>query len=329
MVHIVAINTTEDGLHFDQIFNWKGTDFRISQYCTNYDYELAAELINTFDGLCDVLCLSGLPPVMKTPKGHFQIKLREQLLSLPKHTPIVDGTGLKEVYMPYILRKHFASNPRWLRGKNVSFVFGCLQQDLLEIVEAEAKEIILGDAFFLMGLPKLIYSKESLAQFISYGRPIYRNFKPQRKELKLDDNTRWFQKGIIKKFFESQVIVASYATFDLIDPHHFEGKKIIIDVIDQRMLSRMWDHGVEEVLVTLETPDVLPFFSYSLMEGILCALNGGVLSIDKLLELIDELDVRPILLHNKDEEKKANASTTFSTSKCHTKPGGQAHPQYL
>ena len=49
MKHILSIAYSSDNLNFDQVIRFEGEEIRLTQFSTNFDYELTKKLINQFD----------------------------------------------------------------------------------------------------------------------------------------------------------------------------------------------------------------------------------------------------------------------------------------
>ncbi len=114
MKQILSISYTQDGRSFDEVIEILGEKYRITQYATNFNFELSKNLIYKYDGLCDVIALSGLPPRIKYHGGFFTHPQVEKLKTMARETTVVDGSVVKNIYLPYAIRSLHKKMPKLL-----------------------------------------------------------------------------------------------------------------------------------------------------------------------------------------------------------------------
>ncbi|PIP95619.1 MAG: hypothetical protein COW00_00580 [Bdellovibrio sp. CG12_big_fil_rev_8_21_14_0_65_39_13] len=309
MVHVLAIHTSANDIHRDDEILFDQTKIRLTQLSVDFDYDLARELIIKFDGLCDAIALSGIPPVMKAGQNLFSHPWREKLLNTAEETPVLDGLVLKEIYMPWLLRKYFVNNPEWIRNKKIVFYSGALMQQVLDVVDDFTEDVTLADPYFLAKVPMLIKDTRDLGKWISRFWPVMRNVPIRRKGL------GGFSDSILnlptmRAVNDAQIYVANMATLELIDLKHLRGKKVILDVCNQKVLDMLKMHGVEEVLVLLPQMIDGVFVNFSILEGLLQATQvlNQTLSVDFVLSHMNNLKISPVVVRL---DKVENWETQF------------------
>lgn len=121
MKTIVSILFATEESNRDEIIQVLGEEFRLIQFSVNFNLDLALALIEKFDGISDVISLSGLPPSIKFKKNIFTHPDVRKLKAHAKKTPVVDGHIFKDVYIPFILREFEASHKMYLKEKKWPF----------------------------------------------------------------------------------------------------------------------------------------------------------------------------------------------------------------
>ena len=138
----------------------------------------------------------------------------------------------------------------FMRNKKVVFYSGALMQQVLEVVDDFTEDVVLADPYFLAKIPMLINDTRDLGKWISRFWPVMRNAPIRRKGLG-GFGEKILNLPTMKSINEAQIFVGNMATLELIDLRHLRGKKVILDVCNQKVLDMLKMHGVEEVLILL------------------------------------------------------------------------------
>ena len=75
MKQVISIAYAQENKNYDEIVEFNNEKVRLTQYSIGFDYELAQALIKKYDGICDVICISGVPPRIKTKNSFLNFKL--------------------------------------------------------------------------------------------------------------------------------------------------------------------------------------------------------------------------------------------------------------
>ncbi len=268
MKHVVSLMYSSDGSFEEEVINFMGESIRVSQYHLNFNHQLALDIVKEYDGVVDAFALSGVPPVISMRNGGFIHPEVEEIKSLVRHTPVMDGSLLKKNFLPFALRKFSLSQPNFFRGKKVSFYAGGFHYPLLEEIENFGAKLRLGDPLFFLKQPFMLKNKKQLDRFIRFLSPIFKRMTIGQSHLgKFTDYN--FGPSKIPDFFRSDIFVGNDSTFSLIDLNHLKNKTVVIDFLSKKRRTQFIKAGIKDVLVCM--PNILKakFLTFSLMEACL------------------------------------------------------------
>ncbi|MBT3586599.1 MAG: hypothetical protein HN509_16945 [Halobacteriovoraceae bacterium] len=313
MKHVLSIAFTEDFSNFDQVIQFNGESIRLTQYSTNFDLELTLNLLERFDGLCDSICISGLPPIIKGKKINFSHPQREKLMNATKETNVLDGQLFKDIYIPWVIRKYCYKNDHLFKNKDVSIYCGSIQKNLLEVMDDLAGKLFLADPYFGLKLPYVMNGVSDLDKFLKMVLPLMGRMKIKRNLIPSFSSRQGKVPRFLKSFFEADVFVANMATLELIDLSHLKGKTLIVDVLNEDLKDELRRVGVLDVMVCLPQIEGIPFFNFAIFEALLQGVQAGnkKLETDDLLGWIDEMDIRPEFINFKRLLKTPESATNF------------------
>lgn len=313
MKHILSIAYSSDNLNFDQVIRFEGAEIRLTQFSTNFDYELTKKLINQFDEQCDVICISGYVPTLKFGSLEFIHPDSRKIRDLGRNTPMVDGQLLKEIYIPWAIRKLHKENPHLLSKKRIAFYTGVFHRPLLEVMEELDSDIIMADPYFFLHLPFNIKSIKQIESFLRFLAPVFKRM-PVKKSLV----TRFQEedKGIgthLEEFFSSDVFVANASTLVLLDLKHLKNKTVIVDFLNPVLEKRLREVGVGNVIVCMPTLVDNPYVNFSIFEGLLQVAQGNNdhLQSNDILNWIDKLKLSAQVTHLNQEETEKQTKFAF------------------
>ncbi len=298
MKHILSLAFSQEHYNFDEIVEFSGEKIRLTQYSTNFDFDLTIDLIKKHDDVVDVICLSGLPPSLKYKGGAFFHPQAVKLKQAASKTPIVDGQMLKEIYLPWAFRQFFLKNSVYLTQKKVAFYSGATQKAMLEVMEEFNNQLLLADPYFFSKLPFNLTSVNQLERFVRFLGPVFKRMTIKKSHLANFSLSQAETTKSLREFFKADLFVGNETTFQLIDLQHLAGKVVITDFMGPKLEQRFKDAGVHEVIVCMPSVIKNKFVNFSILEGIFQAFNSfdnGPLCIDSILSWVDELDLKPTI----------------------------------
>ncbi len=296
MKTILSLAFAQDQYNFDEEIDFFGEVYRVIQYSTNFDVELTERLIKKYDGHCDVIAISGIPQKIKFKKGFFLHPVSYRLKTAAKHTPIVDGQIIKDVYIPYALRLYHLKNPMFFNRKSVGFYSGGLQISFVEPLSEICNSMVMADPFFLLKLPFNLHSAKSLESFLKTLSPVLKAMKIQKNFIPDFDNKSMFKSRALDEFLRSDILVGNEANINFLNLSHLKGRTLIIDIVSPQLEKKLTEAGLKEALICLpQLSD--PKMNYSILESIIQIKKGPGLSVkeDDVIKLVEEVKFAPEL----------------------------------
>ena len=71
MKQILCLSFAQENLNYEEEVELLGRRAKLIHYSCNFDTELTESLIKKYDGVVDVICITGLPPKIKFKKGFY------------------------------------------------------------------------------------------------------------------------------------------------------------------------------------------------------------------------------------------------------------------
>lgn len=288
--HLVSISFGMENYNYDKEIIFNGEKFRITQYSTNFEIESTLEIIRKYDGICDAICISGLPGQINYGKNKFFIhpqtaKIKAQAFE----SPILDGQTLKDIYIPYVLRKDILGRGDSYHGKRFALYSGALCSREANVLEEHHYDISLADTYFFLKIPKLLKSIKSLNMLIASLVPFLKRKTLRRSRLSLfSKNTPNFS-----EFFNSDVFVGSEASFHYIDLKHLVGKDVILDMVTPQIVEKFKKIGVHEVSSLLDPKIGLDGLNFSIIEALIYLQSPDMELLEKdILSWIESQNTR-------------------------------------
>jgi predicted amino acid dehydrogenase len=304
--HIVSIAFTTSSKNLETTFTFQGEEVRLSQFSTNCDTKLLNELISKYDGHCDVLSVSEIPAKVKS----FYHRTTKETLSTQTEVPLVDGTLLKKIYIPWVLRRATLEYPELLTNKRIGFYSGVLSSEFIECFSSD-NELVFFDLFFLLNRSKTIKGAKSLYKFIKYAAPILNNF-PIKTQHASDFSAK---KAIMRKMKDIDVIVSSAAMINFTgDFSYLKDKVLVIDTISQDMQKRLLAAGVKSIIICLPQLIDSTWTNFSIIEATFQAFHHSTNKLDSndILAWIDKLGIKPEVVHSKNKLNTINEIQKFA-----------------
>ncbi len=265
MKHIISLSYSSYGTNGDKIYEFEGNQVRISQYNLGFNYELAASLIQEFDGRVDAFSLNGIPPIINSKAISFIHPEIQKLKSLAKVTPIFDGNLIKKTYLPWALRQFHYKHPKFFASKSISIYSGAFNYHLLDDLHSFGSTFKLGDPYFYLGAPKILYSRNQLESFTKVLSPVFKRLKIKKSKL----NGFTHVPKSFESFFNSQYFMGNESTLKLLNLEHLKNKTVIVDFLSDEMREKFKEVGVTQCLVCVPKLIEHQFMSFSLVEALL------------------------------------------------------------
>ncbi len=242
-----------------------GIPFEISRRGTDGDLRKAKEVLKELDGKVDAIGLGGLDVYLYSKTKRYALRDGLKLLQLVEHTPVVDGSGLKNTLEREVI-KMLANDERIpLKGKKV-----LMDQPILSLDElAERADKLLPDFCKL---------------------PISMLYPTGKKQADIEPTP------LTDKYYQDAEIIAGDFLFIRRHlPDRLEGKTIITNTVTSKDLDELRKRGVTYLVTT--TPEFNGrSFGTNVMEAVMLAILGKKweeVEPQDYLNLIKRLEFKP------------------------------------
>lgn len=310
MKTILSLAFAQDQFNYDEEVTFFGEKYRVIQYSTNFDVSLTEELIRKYDGHCDVICISGIPQKIKFKKGYFIHPDTYRLKTAARHTPLVDGQIIKDVYIPYALRMFHLKNPQFFTKKKVGMYSAGLQISFVEpLFELVGQNVVMADPFFLLKLPFMLHRQNSLETFLKTLAPVLKMMKVQKSVVpEFSERNRKINRAL-DEFLSCDIMVGNEANINFLDLAHLKNKSLIIDIVSPQFEKKLRQSGLKEALVCLPQFTENPKLNYSILEGIIQMKKkaGDFVTQDDVIRMVESMKLMPelrIFNDDRDDEVK-------------------------
>jgi hypothetical protein len=272
-----------------------GERFDIRRVGTDGSLDRALEKLHELDGKVDAIGLGGIDVYLYAGTKRFALRDGLRLLAAVKHTPVVDGSGLKNTLEREAVR--FLENELGiaLRGRKVLMVsaldrFGMAQS----LVEAGA-DVLFGDFIFALDLDKPV---RGLAEFEALAEKYlpdacklpFQFFYPTGKK-----QDRPPQPKYSEYYAEADLIAGDFHFMRQFMPGRLDGKIVLTNTLTAGDVEDLRKRHVRLLVTT--TPDFGGrSFGTNVVEAILLAMLGKRwedVSQDDYRRLLDQLRLKP------------------------------------
>jgi len=295
MKRVVSVSLGSSSRDHKATIQLLGQEVTVERIGTDGDIEKAIQLYNELDGQVDALGVGGIDLTLRVRDRYYPLYQALKLVKDVKHTPVVDGGGLKhtlERWMMQFVEKEIGHEISPKRGMLTSSVdrFGMA----LSFAEA-GYEMVYADFMFALGLGiplRTIRSVEILAAIllpILGHLPI--SFIYPTGEKQTINEPKW------EKYYQwASVVAGDFLYLKRHMPLRMDGKVIVTNTTTQEDVKMLTERGVKYLVTT--TPRLEGrSFGTNVMEGALVAVagKGRKLTTSELEELIEELGLRPTI----------------------------------
>ena len=272
-----------------------GEKVLIERIGTDGDVDKAIQLYNDLDGKVDCFGVGGIDLSVGTDQRDWPIYAALKLIRGVKHTPVVDGRGLKFTLerqcMPYV-EEHIGAElqPKRAMVNAASDRYGMA----VSLVEA-GYEMVFGDLLFALGIPIPIRTLQGVQRLLAVlgpiaGRlPIHMLYPTGEKQLESVPR-------FVKWYNWATILAGDCAYTKRHMPPDLSGKTVLTNTTTEADVERFRKAGVRYLVTT--TPRFKGrSFGTNMMESALVAVagKGRVLTRDELLVMIRELDLHPYI----------------------------------
>lgn len=151
---------------------WAGEVFHIQRIGTNGDLQQAKRLLKQYDGYADALGLGGMDLYLYVGRQRYVFREVAELASVVRHTPVVDGSGIKRTLERNLLQVLERLYGFEVAGKSVLLVCALDRFGLTAAFEEAGCRMLYGDLMFGLGLPLPIYNPQTFSRLATIAAPL-------------------------------------------------------------------------------------------------------------------------------------------------------------
>jgi len=287
MKHVVSVSLGSSRRDHSVEVEIGGENFKIERIGTDGDLEKAIDLVKSLDGKVDAMGMGGIDLYIQAGRNRYMFKDAKRIADAAIHTPIVDGSGLKNTLERKTIRYLTDTGIIDFTGKNVLLVCGVDRFGMAEALVESGANVSFGDLVFGLNLPLIIKSLDTLAKAARILGPVvsrlpFKYLYPTGS--KQEEITDKYQ-----KYYDSNEIIAG--DFHYIKkylPERIDGKIIITNTVTKEDVKILNKRGAKHLITT--TPEFQDrSFGTNVMEAVLIVLLG------KPLDQINEDDYHHVL----------------------------------
>lgn len=273
-----------------------GEEFDIRRIGTDGDLKKAAAILEELDGSVDAIGLGGIDIYLYAGTKRFPLRDGVRLMEIPKKTPVVDGSGLKNTLerdVVDVLHRTLFS----IKGKRVLMVSALDRFGMAKAFSDHGAEMVFGDFIFALGVDRPIYTLDELERQAERLLPelgrlpigfLYPIGKKQVEELPVESAFSHYYK-------EADIIAGDFHFIRKFLPRELPGKTIVTNTVTADDIRRFQECGIETLVTT--TPEFSGrSFGTNVLEAALLAILGKrweEVNESDYVNLLNKLNFKP------------------------------------
>jgi predicted amino acid dehydrogenase len=297
MKKIVTVTLGSSKQDFEFKTEFLGQQFSVRRLGADQDTGKAWELMRRQQATADAIGLGEMP-------DHYQVGLRtvvnketKRLLNVVTRVPVTTGATLRRLLQVRAVRYVQKELGNYFNNNLVLFLSGMRNYDMAVALSDYTKNLSFADPVFQTGSPALLGSLEQLELYAKGSELMLANRTGQYLESALSG---FKNKRVAAAVAKSHVVVGTFAEIKAVaEGGNLEGKTLITSAVTDERMAFFKDKKVN--LVVDASPKLFErVVGINTIEAmILAALDKPTeeVSDDDFVEILDELDIQPRLLH--------------------------------
>lgn len=272
-----------------------GEKFTISRRGTDGDMQKAIQLFQELDGQVDAFGLGGIDLYIYAGKKRYTFRDAKKMIQNIRHTPVVDGSGLKNTLERKAIQYLVDQLHEDLKDRKVLMVCAMDRFGMAESLIKEGCDIVFGDFIFALGVPLPLKSLTSLHRLAKTLCPVitklpFKILYPTGEKQKKETNAKY------QKYYDNaEIIAGDFHYIRKYLPQDITGKTILTNTVTAKDIEMLRTRGAWRLITT--TPNLNGrSFGTNVMEGVLVSLSDKA-PIDLLPEdydsLLDQIGFHP------------------------------------
>ncbi len=276
-----------------------GESFDIRREGMDGSLDRALARLRELDGTVDAIGLGGIDVYLYAGKERYALRDGLKLLRAVKHTPVVDGSGLKNTLEREAVGYLDAALATPLRDRRVLMVSALDRFGMAQALVAAGADVIFGDFIFALDLDRPVRGLDEFEEMARKYLPDacklpFQFFYPTGKK-----QDRPPQPKYPEYYDDADIIAGDFHFMRQYMPDRLDGKLVLTNTVTARDIEDLRVRGVATLVTT--TPDFAGrSFGTNVVEAALIALLGkaptDVTEAD-YGRLLAQLGLRPRIVH--------------------------------
>ncbi|GAB6158337.1 hypothetical protein JCM39194_15370 [Desulfotomaculum varum] len=277
-----------------------GEEFEISRIGTDGSMDKAVSILKELDGQVDAIGLGGIDVYLQA--GHNRYILRDgwRLLQTVKHTPVVDGSGLKNTLerqaVAYLVQQGLLQ-----QGTRVLLVSAMDRFGMAEALAEAGCCLTLGDLMFALGIPVPLRSLDRLHTVAAKLMPIvsrlpFQLIYPTGRQQ--ENHHPAGASRFAKYYLAAEVVAGDYHLIRKHLPQRLNGQLILTNTTTRDDVTELMERGAGMLVTT--TPEWQGrTFGTNVMEAVFLALLNKpwpAVTVAEYNALLQQLNWQPKIL---------------------------------
>ncbi len=298
MKHVVSVSIGSSKRDHRAEVEVLGEQFVIERIGTDGDMDLAEAMIRDLDGKVDAFGLGGMDMYIWAGKRRYTIRDSKRLSAAAKHTPLVDGSGLKNTLERKVVSFLKTELGMGLEGERVLLVAAVDRFGMAEALAEAGCDMVIGDLMFGLGVPIPLRSLGALNVVARLAAPIAVRL-PFHMLYPTGSNQEQSTAKYTKYYEWADVIAGDYHFIASHMPDNMEGKIVVTNTVTEHDVANLRNRGVKTLVTS--TPNLCGrSFGTNVVEAMLVALLEkpvAQIAPDDYLGLLETIDFKPRVEH--------------------------------
>lgn len=249
------------------------TEISLERKGTDGDMGEAARLLQFYDGKVDAMGLGGTDLYLVAGNHRYVFAESEKLLKQVHHTPVLDGSGLKNTLERMVIRELANTHTIDFNDKKVLLVCAVDRFGMAEALAEQNCKVLFGDIVYGLGFNIPIRSLGALRRWAEILVPII-----TKLPIKWMYPTGEKQNSHIHRhpeyFINSDIIAGDFLFIKRFIPSRLEGKTIITNTVTASDRQMLKEAGIKTLVTT--TPCLQGrSFGTNVLEAAIVAASGS------------------------------------------------------
>jgi hypothetical protein len=294
MKRVVSISLGSSKRDHQAVAEFGGQSFCIERIGTDGDKEKAIRLISELDGKVDAFGMGGTDLYIYAGNKRYTFKESAQIAAAANHTPIVDGSGVKNTLERRVVQYLREKEDITFKDTPILVVCAVDRFGLAEELVAADGQTVFGDLLFGLGLPIPIRSLRTLAMLARMVAPVITRLPIQMFYPTGENQTKNIPR-FSQYFQQAEIVAGDFHFIRRYMPARLDGKIIITNTVTQADERLLQERGVKMLVTT--TPEIGGrSLGTNVLEAVLVTLLGKrpeeITAVD-YGRILKELDIMP------------------------------------